>query len=110
MTYVINTTYHIKITLYYYLLTQNTKLGMSIKKVDMTVLENNNSFNTLQRNVKEQAILKSHTVDIDAFLLVQKGSSLFNIDNNGHLLSKDNHIRIPKNKVHSLEIIKNYEF
>jgi quercetin dioxygenase-like cupin family protein len=83
---------------------------MSIQKVDISVLENNTSFKILFGQGKEQAVLKPHMVDIDAFLLVQKGKLLFNIDNTGHLLSKGEHIKIPKNKVHSLEVIKNCEF
>ena len=83
---------------------------MSIQKVDISILENNSSFKVLLGQGKEQAVLKPHTLDIDAFLLVQKGKLLFQINNNGLLLSKGQHIKIPKNKVHSLEVIKNCEF
>ena len=83
---------------------------MAIKKVEISVLENNKSFKILFGKGKEQAILKPHIVDIDAFLLVQKGSILFNIEDTGQLLAKGDHVKIPKNKIHSLEVIKNCEF
>ena len=47
-----------------------------------------------------------HLSDRSAFLMIEKGAIQFNLDGEGSFLKKNDTISIPKDKVHSFEVIE----
>lgn len=77
-----------------------------MKKIKFSAIEKNDSFKVLRAigTIEEQ--MPPHLSDRSAFLMIAKGAIQFNLDGNGSYLKKDDCISIPKDKVHSFEVVE----
>ena len=80
-----------------------------MKNIKFSTLEKNNSFKVLIGKGRKGEAMKSHQADKDAFLMVQEGEILFNLDDEKNYLNQGSCISIPMNTAHSFEVLEDCE-
>jgi|GEM_PF-1606641 len=77
-----------------------------MKKIKFKPIEQNEGFKVLTANAKIGEEMPNHWSDKPAFLMIESGEVLFNLDKESHLLQSSCSIAIPANAQHSFTVLE----